>query len=99
MSGNEISVTSNVSGTETATTDAYTAVLGEMIRVKVYCNITSGDAPNYSFDGQTGTLAQGYNYLEFRCTTAGSKTFQVNNTDGEYANFQAEFWFYSLTGN
>jgi hypothetical protein len=93
-----IAVITSVSGTETATSQSYTAVDGEMIRIVVYLNITSGDAPNYAFDGDTGELEQGYNYLEFRCSSQGAKTFQINNTNGEYANFQCVITFYSLEG-
>jgi len=98
--GNNITVDDDpVSGTVTATSDPYTCVLGEMVRIKVRVfNFEPGtDLPNYDFDGNTGTLAEGYNYLEFRAT-AGAKTFQINHTDGETADCEIEFWFYSLKG-
>lgn len=98
ITDNEIDIDETVSGTMTATSDAYTAVLGEMVRIKVYViNREGGDLPNYAYDGNTGELESGYNYLEFR-STAGSKTFQINHTDGETADCTVTFWFYSLKG-
>lgn len=99
IDGNEIDMNETVVGTMTATSEAYTAVIGRMIRVKVTVVDGGGtDPPNYSIDSQTGTLAIGTNYLEFRMSSAGSKTFQINHTDGERANCVVTFWFYSLKG-
>ena len=90
--------TDPVGGTDTATSDSYTAVDGEVIRVvaRVYNNL--GDLPNYAFDGNTGTLSDGYNYLEFTCSSDGAKTFQVNHTDGETAICQVNLKLYAMTG-
>ena len=100
ITGPSIEITTlTVSGTDTATSQAYTAVIGEMIRIKVtVTDISTTDLPNYDFDGQTGTLSLGINYLEFRCSTAGSKTFVINHTDGERANCIVVYAMYSLKG-
>ena len=100
ITGPSIEITTNtVSGTDTATSNAYTAVLGEMVRLVVTATQGgSSDLPNYDFDGQTGTLAWGVNYLEFRCGTAGSKTLVINHTDGETATCIVSYAMYSLKG-
>jgi len=91
--------TVGVGGTDTATSDPYSAVIGEMIRV--VCTVTddgSSDLPNYAFDGDTGTLAFGVNYLEFRATSTAAKTFQINHTNGEDAVCTVVFILYSCKG-
>jgi len=97
--GNEIDMNETVSGTMTATSDAFTAIAYENFRVKVgVVDAGSSEPPNYSIDGQTGTLAFGTNYLQFMMATAGSKTFQINHTNGERANCVITIYVYRLTG-
>ena len=98
ITANSINIaTVSVSGTDTATSDPYTCILGEIIRIVVTVTNSGGDLPNYDFDGNTGELEDGVNHLEFTAT-AGSKTFQINHTDGETATCVVSFLFYSLTG-
>jgi len=98
ITANSINIaTVSVSGTDTATSDPYTCIAGEIIRIVVTVTNSAGDLPNYAFDGDTGELEDGVNHLEF-IATAGSKTFQINHTDGETATCVVSFLFYSLTG-
>jgi hypothetical protein len=100
ISGNNITLSTNpVVGTDTADSDDYTCIEGEMIRViaRVHDYEPGSDLPNYDYDGNTGTLAEGYNYLQFRATT-GANLFQINHTNGENADCQVQIWIYSLKG-
>lgn len=98
ITGNEIDMNETVSGTMTATSDAFTVVADENIRVKAtVVDAGNSDRPNYSIDGQTGTLSFGTNYLTFAMSTAGSKTFEINHTDGETANCVITFWVYRMS--
>lgn len=98
ITANSINIaTVSVSGTDTATSDPYTCIAGEIIRIVVTVTNSGGDLPNYAFDGDTGELEDGINNLEF-IATVGSKTFQINHTDGETATCVVSFLFYSLTG-
>ena len=99
ITDNEIDIqTDPVGGVDVAISDPYTCIEGEMIRIKVEVeDLGTSDLPNYAFDGNTGELEWGTNYLEFRAT-AGANTFDINHTDGERANCLVTFWFYSLKG-
>ena len=99
ITNNSIAIFTNpVGGTQSATSDPYTCVAGEVIRIiATVTDDGSSDEPNYDFDGNTGELVFGVNRLEF-VATAGAKTFDIDHTNGENATCTVSFLFYSLTG-
>lgn len=92
---------SNSAGDGTATSDAYTAVAYEPVRVVlVLTDSGSSDLPSCAIGGNSVTVAWGTNYLETVFTTSGNKTIVMGGDDaGDTHNYSASITaFYSLTG-
>jgi len=87
-------------GNGTATSDPYTAVAGETVRVIiVLTDDGSSDIPSCDIGGTAETLVFGTNRFTVRFSTAGAKTVVLGGDDaGDNHNYTATITFYSITG-